>query len=260
MENIARNKAVEIHDMGADWFSQQYKNQHDPYSSPFLYGRKLIDSFFQKEIKSLPANARILDVGCGTGEQIKILKEMNFNVEGIEPSEKMLKYSVRILGENIIKKGSVLRLPYPDNSFDFVFALEVFRYLDHTDNIGGLQEIYRVLKPSGKFFGTFVNKYALDGFFLITQYRKAKECLFNAPMKCHTEFETPVSLKNMLANVGFSEIKTHGAMLAMLRLIYAISPKIGKIIAGFVEPADKIISDLKIFKSFSGHLIGIAKK
>ena len=193
-----RVKAVRAHHEGADWFVDQYSKSSNPYSTPFLYGRKKIDKYFWKEIKRLDKNAKLLDVGCGTGDQILELKKKGFDVVGIEPAKKMREYAQKKLSKVTVRDGSLLKIPYPDNSFDFVYALEVFRYLDSDDNLKGLQEVYRVLKPKGIFFATFVNKYALDGFHTLTMVRRFNEKVFGKKMVCHTEFETPkrLQLKN----------------------------------------------------------------
>jgi ubiquinone/menaquinone biosynthesis C-methylase UbiE len=259
-ERWARDTAVTVHDYNAAWFDQQYNKFIDHYGSDFLYGRRQIDFYFNKTINKLPQNSRILDLGCGTGEKIAELIANGFKVWGIEPSINMRKYAESKLPPGTVTDGSILNIPFPDNYFDFVYATEVLRYLNHDDNVTGLKEIYRVLKPGGIFFGTFVNRYAADGFAIITNIRKIWGRISGKAQLCHVEFETPKKLRSTLCFIGFNEVEIHGAMIAFLRIIYKINNKLGRVGAKLMEPYDKIISDDKRFRYFAGHLVGIAKK
>jgi SAM-dependent methyltransferase len=49
---------------------------------------------------------------------------------------------------------------FENETLDFVYVIEVFRYLAHDDNLQGLREVFRVLRPGGIFFGTFVNRFS----------------------------------------------------------------------------------------------------
>jgi ubiquinone/menaquinone biosynthesis C-methylase UbiE len=255
-----RKTAVKVHHDGAGWFKNQYSKSSNQYSTPFLYGRKKIDKYFRNEIRKLKKNAKILDVGCGTGDQILELHQQGFNVIGIEPAVNMRKHAEKKLPKGIVRDGSILKLPFPDNTFDFVYALEVFRYLDSEDNIQGLKEIYRVLKPNGVFFATFVNRNALDGFYILTHMRRLNERIFGEKMLCHTEFETPKALSLKVRAVGFSKVVAHGAMLAWLRIIYAISRPLGEYSAKKLESFDDRVSDSDMCRALSGHLLIVAKK
>lgn len=256
----AQASAVSQHNRDAEWFAEQYKNEESCYSSPFLYGRKQFDGFFQNQLAKLPKNAKVLDIGCGTGSQLASLKEQGFEVSGIEPSENMRKHAQSILPSGTVIDGSVIALPYEDNSFDFVYSIEVFRYLSDEDNLGGMKEIRRVLKPGGVFFGTFVNRFALDGFYLLILLRRLRSKLLNQQINCHTEFETPAKLENGLRAAGFSGVDIHGAMLAGLRLAYKIGTPVGAFLARLLEPLDPQVSDRLFIKGLAGHLIGIARK
>ena len=103
--------------------------------SAFLYGRRQIDFHFRNIIDKLDKNSRILDLGCGTGEKIEELLGDGFEVVGIEPSINMRKYAESKLPPGTVKDGSILNIPFPDNYFDFVYAIEVLRYLNHNDNV-----------------------------------------------------------------------------------------------------------------------------
>jgi len=172
---------------------------------------------------------------------------------------RMREQAVAKLGADRVTDGSILKLPYPDNHFDFALALEVFRYLDTHDNAAGLAEVRRVLKPGGRLFATFVNRWALDGFHTLVALRKLRGTFTGNGPKAHTEFETPSGLAARLTAAGFTKAETHGAMFAPLRLTYKLGP-IGPLMGRIVNPLDRVLSDNAVTKPFAGHLIAIATK
>jgi ubiquinone/menaquinone biosynthesis C-methylase UbiE len=256
----ARDTAIAVHDKNADWFHQQYNTLQDFSDSAFLYGRRQIDLYFKDVIGKLSKPSKILDLGCGTGEQIEELLGMGFEVVGLEPSSNMRNHAVSKLPPGTVVDGSILHIPFPDNYFDCVYAIEVLRYLERNDNLDGLKEIYRVLRPNGIFFGTFVNRYATDGFVIITAIRTLLQRIFKKPPACHVEFTTPNDLRNTFRTIGFKNVEIHGAMFAFLRIIYKLSNKLGKIWALKLDRYDKLFNDHPWSRLFSGHLIGIAQK
>lgn len=90
-------------------------------------------------------NLRILDVGCGTGALMKELGVYG-EVFGVDFSSEAVDFC-RSRGIENIQKGGLENLPYTDNSFDLVLALDVLEHIP--DDGKGLAEIYRVLKPDG---------------------------------------------------------------------------------------------------------------
>jgi 2-polyprenyl-6-hydroxyphenyl methylase/3-demethylubiquinone-9 3-methyltransferase len=48
-----------------------------------------------------------------------------------------------------VKLGAAESLPYEDGTFDLVTALDVVEHLD--DDLGGLREMHRILRPAGAF-------------------------------------------------------------------------------------------------------------
>jgi len=171
-KNWALDTAVSVHNENADWFSEQYQKSKDRYASEFIYGRKKMDFYFERELKKLPKGAKILDVGCGTGHQMSDLLQQGFEVLGIEPADNMRAYAQSHLSDKAVLNASVKKLPFESETFDFVYAFEVFRYLNYEDNLLGLAEIRRVLKKGGVFFGSFVNLYALDGYTVLVGIRR----------------------------------------------------------------------------------------
>ncbi len=98
----------------------------------------------------------ILDVGCGGGRTVEKLAAIatRGKVEGIDYAEGSIAAS-RAHNEQQIKAGrvgiekaSVSQLPFPDNRFDLVTAVETQYYWP--DLPGDMREILRALKPGGK--------------------------------------------------------------------------------------------------------------
>jgi len=111
----------------------------------FAGRRRIISSFIQPLFRGIKESARILDVGCGTGANLEMLSEFGA-AEGVDVSNEALTFC-RQRGLNNVKLGEAEKLPYPDESFDLVTGLDVVEHLD--DDLAGLSEMRRVLKPEG---------------------------------------------------------------------------------------------------------------
>ena len=147
-EKWSRRRAVEVHDETADGFFAEYRGDNI-FDSPFRYGRHFIDRAWVRCVSQLAHGATCLDIGCGVGAHMARLLDQGFEVTGIEPSAEMRRLAAKNVPADLVSDGSVLQLPTPDSSIDFVYAIEVFRYLDTRDNAQGHREIVRVLKPGG---------------------------------------------------------------------------------------------------------------
>ena len=99
-------------------------------------------SWREKAIDNLIGNS-VLDLGSGTGAAFDQL--LNYETTAIDPDKKMLELNTF---ENKVL-GSAENLPFEDNSFDNVFCCFVWRNVSDTNK--ALQEVYRVLRPGGKF-------------------------------------------------------------------------------------------------------------
>ena len=91
-------------------------------------------------------NPSILDVGCGTGANLKMLAAYG-QAEGVDISPQAVEFC-RERGLDSVRLGAIEHLPYESNSFDLVTALDVVEHLD--DDVAGLREMRRVLRPDGR--------------------------------------------------------------------------------------------------------------
>ena len=98
----------------------------------------------------------MLDIGCGGGATLKRLlkRSMNAQVYGIDISEesvaKAKKVNAGVLDKQVfVTQGSAEVLPYEDNKFDLVTAVETVYFWPNLPNC--LKEVKRVMKPGGRF-------------------------------------------------------------------------------------------------------------
>jgi len=114
----------------------------------FVGRRAILEEFLRQIVqnpKSKIQNPKILDVGCGTGANLEMLANFG-EAEGVDVSEDALEFC-RAKGLKT-HKGLAEKLPFADESFDLVTALDVVEHLD--DDVAGLKEMNRVLKKDGK--------------------------------------------------------------------------------------------------------------
>ena len=98
----------------------------------------------------LAAGARILDAGCGSGRNMVELARFG-SVTGIELSQTSVEIA-RSRGAGEVLAGSVLEMPFADDSFDLAVSLDVIEHLD--EDADALRELRRVVAPGGSLLVT----------------------------------------------------------------------------------------------------------
>lgn len=99
-------------------------------------------------------DARVLDVGCGSGWATRLLADyaVNGRVTGIDISDEMVnlaRESSQAYANVDFELASAEQLPFADNEFSHAFSMESLYYYKNIPR--ALSEIHRVLKPSGSF-------------------------------------------------------------------------------------------------------------
>jgi SAM-dependent methyltransferase len=131
--------------MNREEYNKMFKveNKHWWFVAKRLYAWKfleLINSFFD-------SFDNILDIGCGTGRNLLMLKRIG-KVYGVDSNPLALKFCLQ-RGEKNVKLGIAEKLPFSNNRFNLVTLFDVLYHQGIKSDLKALEEAYRVIKPGG---------------------------------------------------------------------------------------------------------------
>jgi ubiquinone/menaquinone biosynthesis C-methylase UbiE len=141
-----------------DHFNQAYRLEG--FGAQRRYPNEELLRFMGRFYFSVPladrAAVKILEVGCGSGANLWMIAREGFDAHGLDISVEGLKLCREILAswdsDATLTKGDMTNLPYEDNCFDVVFDIVSSYCLEKQGYAEFLNEVGRVLKPSGRFF------------------------------------------------------------------------------------------------------------
>ncbi len=119
--------------------------------------RNEADMAFKKRVQTIfewvpPADeARILDCACGRGFYLNMYRYVSrCALVGLELDAEIIRKAQRNVGHLpgiTLTRGNIYALPFPDDYFDGVILSEILEHIE--DDVAGLREVWRVLKPGG---------------------------------------------------------------------------------------------------------------
>jgi SAM-dependent methyltransferase len=117
--------------------------------SQFFHVRKrdLVREHFS-DLRIDTRTLRYLDIGCGKGELLALLREDFHEVAGCDPSPAMLSSSQGV--ETRVQENPG-KIPFDDAAFDFVTSVCVYHHVPSSSRLALTREAFRVLKPGGIF-------------------------------------------------------------------------------------------------------------
>jgi ubiquinone/menaquinone biosynthesis C-methylase UbiE len=132
--------------------------QYDIFSNLFGMGVNRPNSRMVVELAKIKPGDKVLDVGCGTGNLTMTAKTTagaSGVVYGIDAAPEMIevarKKAKQARSDVVFDVGLVEKIPFPDATFDAVINRLVVHHLPDDLKRKAFAEIFRVLKPGGRF-------------------------------------------------------------------------------------------------------------
>jgi DNA gyrase subunit B len=172
-------------------FGIRSRNWHD--SCSWLTDEGLLGT--HAELYDAPADARMLDVCCGSGVVGNSFRDKVGKMVGLDITPEMVRLASTRLDE--VHEGTVYDLPFADSSFDIVVNREVLHLLPRPEQ--PMSEIFRVLQPGGQFIvGQIVPYSEVDAFWMFRIFKKKQ------PLLCQMFLEA--EFRDLLLGAGFRDL------------------------------------------------------
>ena len=160
--------------------------------------------FMQKAALDLTAmylrpkpNASLLDVGCGSGKRMQLLRDLGWSVEGVDNDLQAIGQAQN-KGLNV-RLGNLEEQEYSDNRFDAITMSHVIEHVHQPLSL--LQECHRILKPGGKLVVVTPNAESWG-------HRLFKDAWVHLDPPRHLHLYSSKTLRKLVGKVYFGNIKT----------------------------------------------------
>ncbi len=176
---------------------------------------------FNQMFPELPADARVLEIGAGTGRFTIPALERGVTMTAADINQSLLtslREKVKARGFESrceIREADIFNLDFPDESFDLVFSLHVIpRFTSLDDQRAALCEVTRVIRPGGM---------------LLFNYRGSRSFI-NLLYQGHAT--PPAEVARSLAEGGMRIVQKRGKWLLNRKLINLIGPTLARGVGG----------------------------
>jgi len=115
----------------------------------FRTRQAIVAALCQSFVPNLPANYRVLEIGCGTGQLLKTLQAncSGGQVFGLDLFWEGLAFARQRSTASLIQ-GRAETMPFNEGQFDLIGMFDVLEHLENDEAI--LHSVERMLKPGGK--------------------------------------------------------------------------------------------------------------
>ena len=106
--------------------------------------------YVDRVLEGLPAGARVLDLGCGTGEPIaRYIVERGFRVAGVDESEQMLKFARQTVPEAELVHADMVTVELP-GTFDGAVAWDSMFHVERKHHSAIYRKLANAVRDGGR--------------------------------------------------------------------------------------------------------------
>jgi ubiquinone/menaquinone biosynthesis C-methylase UbiE len=249
-------RAVTVHQEQAGLFESRYEQyERDPYFDSFTYSRRKLEQVLAHYLDTLPDGARLLDVGCGTGNLLERLGG-RFECAGCDPAEEMLRRAHTRNPGVELKVAAAEALPFEDGRFDAVLCIEVVRYL--ADPGPALRELARVLRPGGLALVTFTPLGTTSLYPLVNALTSRVRLPGLTHVRQH--FHSVGAVERLLAGAGFGRVEVNARYFGPFIYLNRLSRPATSVLLRRWEPVDDRLARTRALRNVANLLVAAAWK
>lgn len=143
-----------LHSPGSDHCRVTVPDDRADATSLFEYYRHLFP--YSEAMHRIPRNARVLEVGFGSGYGAHFLSTRFPDILATDMSDEAVSYAQQRYPGIRFRRAAATDLPFPADSFDAVVSFQVIEHV--SDDQRYVQELHRVLRPGGVLLLTTPNR------------------------------------------------------------------------------------------------------
>ena len=202
---------------------EEFYGKYFPPESDMLWQTQMKRVFHKEgldKIKGYKTGGKLLDVGCGYGFFLKMMKENGWEAEGVELSAKTASYARGELGLTVFN-GRLEDAGFRDESFDVVTLWYVMEHLKKPMKV--LFDVHRILKKGGLIIVRVPNS-NIDIDRTLAKFSAPCNRFFLINPPRHLFDYTPRTISLMLEKAGFGGIniinsipRSTGSILELIR-------------------------------------------
>jgi len=223
MDSQTQKNLLEIVKQNYEEIAEEFSQSRGRFSEPLWSG-------LVKICQNIKDGDKILDVGCGNGRLLEIIKDKKIKYVGVDNSERILKIAQAKYGspDTLFKPGDILNLgEISELNFDYVFSNAVLHHIPGRDlQIKALKQLKNKIRPEGKIIITVWNlwnnsskkdfKKLIAKFSILKLLKKNKMDWgdvvfsgFNAKSKRYYHAFTMIGLRKIIKKSGLKIEKLH---------------------------------------------------
>lgn len=155
---------------------EHFRGDYEKFFSEYDAYRYRKEGHILRRLDAIDWNGKqVLEIGLGQGADSEQLIRRGARWSGLDLTPESIervraRLTLRQLPHVSLNRGSVLEMPFPDNSFDIVFSHGVLHHVPEIDR--AQREICRVLKPGGQLIVMLYAKYSLNYLVAIAVVRR----------------------------------------------------------------------------------------
>jgi ubiquinone/menaquinone biosynthesis C-methylase UbiE len=166
------------------------------------------------------AYARVLEVGCGTGHWLRVLRDRGISAAGLDASARMLSHA-RAHARCPLVQGQAERLPWAAESFARVFCVNALHHFQNKSRF--LAEARRVLQPGGRLMTIGLDPHtALDRWYIYEYFEAALDI-------DKRRYSSSIQIRDWMRAAGFVDCVTREVQHLPTRLSARLALEQGRL-------------------------------